>query len=58
MNKANNMERVRVTPNPSKRKGKNISQMSGYNNKTIRAKGQQRTNKMAQRTIPINILMD
>lgn len=58
INKAKTIERVKVTPNPSKRNGSNTNHMIGYNNKTIKAKGQHSTNKMAQRIIPVNILMD
>ncbi|EPR70563.1 hypothetical protein ADICYQ_0987 [Cyclobacterium qasimii M12-11B] len=58
INKANIIDSVSVTPKPSKRKGNNINQISGYNNKTIKARGQHSTNKMAQSIIPVNILMD
>ncbi|WP_339922570.1 hypothetical protein [uncultured Cyclobacterium sp.] len=58
INNANIIDSVSVTPNPSNLKGNKINQISGYNNKTIRARGQQSTNKMAQSIIPVNILMD
>jgi len=49
INNANIIERVRVTPKPSKRKGNKINQISGYNNNIIRAIGQQSTSKMAMK---------